>query len=91
MKVNRLLEVVISENILKRSHTSVIECDRCDKAFSQLGNFNTNLKMHTGEKPYVCDTCGKAFIHVSNLKQHVTIHTEEKPYECDRCGKYALS
>jgi KRAB domain-containing zinc finger protein len=47
----------------------------CGKGFSQNGDLQNHIRIHTGDNPYKCDVCGKVFNQNGNLQRHIRIHT----------------
>jgi KRAB domain-containing zinc finger protein len=45
--------------------------------FSENGNLQTHMIMHTGVTPYTCkcDICGKGFSENGSVQTHIRIHT----------------
>ena len=47
-------------------------CEKCDKAFSQLGNLKKHIScVHEGMKKFRCHICDKSFGQLGSLKAHV--------------------
>ena len=43
-----------------------------------MGNLNTHMLTHRGEKSYPYEVCGKSFLTNNKLKVHIVNHTGEK-------------
>ena len=64
------------------------KCVFCEKAFTQRGNLQHHMFLHTEKKPFSCEECGKSFAQKGNLKSHqASVHSSaEKLYTCSVCG-----
>lgn len=49
----------------------------CDKSFTQIGDRNVHMKIHTDDKPHSCSICQKAFRLMKGLKAHEKIHAKD--------------
>ena len=63
------------------------KCQYCMKPFRHYSSYQSHLRTHTGEKPFVCSLCNKTFSQKGNLKTHMLFHTNEKPFVCELCNK----
>jgi KRAB domain-containing zinc finger protein len=56
--------------------------------FSENGNLQTHMIMHTGVTPYTCkcDICGKGFSENGSEQTHIRIHTGDTTFTCIRCN-----
>ena len=50
--------------------TASNRCPYCNKSFSNTGNLNKHLKLHTGERPHKCSFCGRGFTENYKLRIH---------------------
>ncbi|XP_031633858.1 zinc finger protein 483-like, partial [Contarinia nasturtii] len=60
---------------------------RSQKNVDTISKISSDIKTHSGEKPYQCDHCPKQFSRYDHLIIHTRSHTGEKPYQCGHCKK----
>ncbi|XP_067123569.1 endothelial zinc finger protein induced by tumor necrosis factor alpha-like [Centruroides vittatus] len=57
-------------------------CSECKKRFRKKSDCDTQMRVHTREKPNECCICGKRFSQSANLQRHKKIHSDERPFKC---------
>ncbi|XP_030002642.1 oocyte zinc finger protein XlCOF7.1-like isoform X2 [Sphaeramia orbicularis] len=63
------------------------QCTKDDKTLKFLSVLETQMTVHTTNKPFSCSVCKKCFTHKVEVKQHMLVHTREKPFSCSVCKK----
>jgi uncharacterized Zn-finger protein len=60
----------------KSVHEKILDhkCTECGKRFSNRGNLNQHLVLHTGLTPFQCDLCGRQCRRKAELERHLTTH-----------------
>ncbi|XP_038062663.1 zinc finger protein 41-like [Patiria miniata] len=66
---------------------SIIICDMCTRAFTNLDDLQEHQRIHNVAKTYECQFCQKLFQNHSSLKKHTKLHTDGKIYACNYCDK----
>ncbi|CAL8135629.1 unnamed protein product [Orchesella dallaii] len=62
-------------------------CVFCEKQCGRLGDLNSHIMWHIGEKPFLCDTCDMEFANLRGLKNHKRLHTKQNLFKCNQCSK----
>ncbi|KAH7708379.1 zinc finger protein, partial [Aphelenchoides avenae] len=63
------------------------KCPICQFGSHLKFNFETHLRIHTGDKPLECEQCSKRFADPSTLAKHRAFHSDVKAFACDQCPK----
>ncbi|XP_048348990.1 zinc finger protein 436-like [Sphaerodactylus townsendi] len=63
------------------------KCLECGMTFSDQGQYEIHLQMHSGTKSHQCLECGKYYARRTELPNHQRTYKGEKPYSCTDCGK----
>uniref|UniRef100_A0A8C6LWQ3 C2H2-type domain-containing protein n=1 Tax=Nothobranchius furzeri TaxID=105023 RepID=A0A8C6LWQ3_NOTFU len=72
---------------LKSFRQKPFACELCRQRFTQKGNLDTHMRVHTGQKPFACELCGQRFSQKYHLDTHMRVHTGERPFACELCGQ----
>ncbi|XP_074649599.1 uncharacterized protein LOC141904886 [Tubulanus polymorphus] len=78
-----------SLRIHMQCHTTIFQCQICDKNITSYSAFVQHKNSHDPNyKGFPCEQCGKKWPSQHALDKHTAIaHMTEKPFECEFCGK----
>ncbi len=75
-----------SSELARSPHDGKLQCPKCPKTFSCLGNLKRHLPQHTGHFKFWCEICRKGFSTQKNMEDHKRKH-EGKLHVCEYCTK----
>ena len=62
------------------------KCRFCsDVNFKRADDFNSHIRYHLGNSPYVCLKCNRKFISPSTLSSHLKKYPDEHCFPCGKC------
>ena len=62
-------------------------CEICDKVFNNAGHLTSDMRVHSGKRPFECTECTMKFTQIANLTAHMLTHSGAKPFTCPECSK----
>lgn len=73
-------------------HTDQFPCELCGRIFSRKDAYQSHMRVHTGEKPFLCYVCGQSFKQQGDRNKHMRkLHNieptmkRERP-DCEQIG-----
>ena len=64
-----------------------LQCNVCDKIFSESGKLKRHMLTHSTKKNHKCEICGKGFIERHKLVRHMLSHTGKRDHQCPECER----
>ncbi|XP_034038843.1 gastrula zinc finger protein XlCGF8.2DB-like isoform X2 [Thalassophryne amazonica] len=80
------LNIRIRSQTGKNESKKMIGCSGCGKKSGEKSKFNTDKRIHEGERPLQCCDCSERFGQ-DNLNTDTRRYTEKKPFGCSECDK----
>lgn len=61
-------------------------CDKCDRVYLNILDFEKHSTTHQKSRPYQCKYCDKSFVFKQGLERHETVHdTVSMAFTCQYC------
>ncbi|KAL5021554.1 hypothetical protein ScPMuIL_000709 [Solemya velum] len=67
------------------------ECEYCGRLFYNRTDYESHVRTHTGDKPFLCNICGYRAITKDNLKRHKEKDHESQQFPCKECDFISTS
>ena len=69
-----------------KSTSSEIQCEYCQKMFSNRHSLARHLRTHEGTRSHKCSKCSRSFYDQPSYLRHVRSHNGDKKHKCEQCS-----
>jgi len=70
----------------RNASCSEIQCEYCQKTFSNHHSLSRHLRTHEGKRTHKCSQCSRSFYDQSSYLRHVRSHNGDKKHKCEQCS-----
>lgn len=78
------IHIKLTHKLETKKASNPFKCDKCNRTFNSLHNYNQHSKTHAIDDDRKCPFCFKSF---KALKHHIRNVHSEKRFHCEQCGK----
>eukprot|EP00111_Clytia_hemisphaerica_P019611 TCONS_00057877-protein len=82
---NNIIKEKLS-NLQVRSSSNEMQCEYCQKTFTNQHSLSRHLRTHEGTRTHKCAKCSRSFYDQTSYLRHVRSHNGEKKHKCDQCS-----
>ena len=86
-KISILTHTHLLWHNIAHSGEASCSCSVCGKLFIQSAHIESNMRLLSGERPFICQICHTSFTTKYYLNKHNITHTEGKALKCFQCVK----